>query len=81
MQDNPVAYVNVNGLIEAFGINYNPEEWRLFIDSSSVSLKTLLLHVGKEFRSIPIQYVYTVHMKESHENMKLLLEAIKCGDF
>jgi hypothetical protein len=44
-----------------------------------MSLRAVLLHVGNELPSIPIGYV--VHMKESYENMKLLLEAIKYRDF
>ncbi|KAI6658855.1 hypothetical protein LOD99_15180 [Oopsacas minuta] len=30
---------NIPGLIEKLGVKYNPEEWRLFIDSSKRNLK------------------------------------------
>jgi hypothetical protein len=78
MKDNPVPCLNINGLMKDLSINYSPEEWILFIDSSSVSLKAMLLHVDNELPSVPIGYA--VHL-ESYENLKLLFEVIKCGDF
>jgi len=30
--------------MEVFGREYNPDQWRLFTDSSKVSLKLVLLH-------------------------------------
>jgi hypothetical protein len=58
----------------------------LFIDSSKVSLKAVLLHNGNKFPSVPL--AHAANMKESYENMKLLLEKIQheiynwnmCGD-
>ena len=69
------------------GIDYDPSDWRLFIDSSVKSLKAVLLHNGNEFPSIPVGH--SVHMKEEYENFKTLLDMIKytshnwelCGDF
>lgn len=79
MQDSLVICANLNGVMEAFSINYNPEEWSLFIDSSSMSLRAVLLHVGNKLPTIPIGC--TVHTRESYENLKLLLEAIEYCDF
>ncbi|KAI6647375.1 hypothetical protein LOD99_12371 [Oopsacas minuta] len=46
---------NVEGLLLAMGVpNYNPSDWRLFIDSSKRSLKCVLLHNGNIFGSIPM---------------------------
>ena len=50
------------------GIDYNPADWRLFIDSSVKSLKAVLLHNGNEFASIPVGH--SVHMKEEYEMLK-----------
>jgi hypothetical protein len=58
----------------------------LFIDSSEVGLKAVLLHNGNKFPSPPL--VHAANMTESYENMKLLLEKIQyekynwniCGD-
>jgi len=58
----------------------------LFIDSSKVSLKAVLLHNGNIFPSAPL--AHAANMKEYYENMKLLLEKIQyekhnwniCGD-
>uniref|UniRef100_UPI00358F0AE9 uncharacterized protein n=1 Tax=Myxine glutinosa TaxID=7769 RepID=UPI00358F0AE9 len=47
--DDEVSLVycsNITGLIAAMGLAYDPTEWRLFIDSSSRSLKAVLLAKG-----------------------------------
>ena len=75
------------GVFNEIGIDCNPEDWRLFIDSSVKSLKTVLLHNGNEFPSIPVGH--SVHMREEYEDVKTLLNMIKytshnwelCGDF
>jgi hypothetical protein len=46
----------------------------LFIDSSKASLKAVLLHNGNKYPSVPL--AHAVNMKESNENVKLLLEKI-----
>src|SRR6218665_3604218 len=61
-QDGLCFCNNVAGLFEAIGITCNPSEWRLFIDSSSPSLKTLLLHNGNNYPSLP--KAHSVHLKE-----------------
>ena len=46
---------NIEGLLSAMGLpKYNPDEWRLFIDSSKRSLKCVLLHNGGKFACVPI---------------------------
>jgi hypothetical protein len=68
------VYCNdADGLFGALGHVYNPEEWRLFIDSSKVSLKAVLLHNDNIYPSVPLAYS---HMKESHESMRTLLNFI-----
>ena len=37
---------DVQGLFEAIGMTHDPSEWRLFIDSSTKSLKAVLHHNG-----------------------------------
>jgi hypothetical protein len=49
-------------------------EWRLFIDSSKRSLKAVLLHNGNYYTSLPIGH--SVHLKESYENLELVLTKI-----
>ena len=66
---------------------YKDEEWRLFIDSFTRSLKTVLLHNTKAYVSIQIAYI--TKFKKVYSNMKIILEKIKyeqhkwqiCGDF
>ena len=63
---------DVDGLRNALGIKYDLQEWHLvFIDSSKLGLKAMLLHNGNQHPSIPVRHA--VHMKETYENLKQLL--------
>ena len=82
-----LCYCNdIDGLFKSLLQDHVNSEWRLFIDSSKRSLKAVLLHNGNVKPSIPI--AHSVHLKESYENMKLLLQCINyqthqwhiCGD-
>jgi len=66
-EDDLVFCYDVDGLMNALGIKYGPQEWRLFIDSSKLSLKAVLLHNGNPHPSIPVGHA--VHMKETYENL------------
>jgi hypothetical protein len=48
--------------MEALGHQHNTPEWRLFIDSSKVGLKAVLLHNGNKYPSVPL--AHAVNMKE-----------------
>ena len=85
--ENKLCYcTNIPGLFTSLGLPHNPSDWRLFIDSFKQSLKGVLLHNRNKYPSIPT--AHSVHLKESFDNMELLLEAIKyreyqwslCGD-
>ena len=59
---------NIEGLLKELGLtSYNPEEWRLFLDSSKRSLKCVLLHNGNVFGAVPIGY--SVHLKETYDEI------------
>jgi len=85
-EDDLVFCYDVDSLMTALGIKHDPQEWRIFIDSSKLSLKAVLLNNGNPHPSIPVQHA--VHMKETYENLKHLpnmLEYSKhgchiCGD-
>ena len=63
------------GLLVAMGFPlYDLNEWRLFIDSSKKGLKCVLLHNGNLFGAIPIGR--SVHLKEKHEQIKLVLDLL-----
>ena len=78
---------DVKGLFSAVGMDHNPTQWRLFIDSSTKSFKAVLLYNGNIYPSIPL--AYSLQMKEDYENFKQLLIKINyaqfklyvCGDF
>ena len=59
----------------SLGQQRDPNEWRLFIDSSNVTLKAAILRNGKKFPSVP--QAPAANMKESYENIKLFLEKIQ----
>ncbi|KAJ4444578.1 hypothetical protein ANN_06373 [Periplaneta americana] len=68
---------NVNALFQYIQIPHKSDQWRLFIDSSSSSLKVVLLHNGNKFPSIPV--AHSAQLKETYENVKLLLEKFNYG--
>ncbi len=85
--DGPLCYCHdIIGLFTNLPQIYIAYEWRLFIDSSHLSLKSVLLHNGNIKPCIPI--AHPVHQKETYDKMKILLEAIQystyqwniCGD-
>jgi len=63
---------DVCGLMEVLQLQHSPEQWRLFVDSSEVSLKTVLLHNGHKHPSIPL--AHAVHMKETYTNIQGFLK-------
>jgi hypothetical protein len=67
-----VACTDIDGVMQTFNLNHNPLDWRLFIDSSNLSLKAVLLPNGNTLPSMPVGH--SVHRKKSHENMKILVE-------
>lgn len=86
-QEGDLVYCSdISGVMNEFGIEYKKEEWRLFIDSSKTSLKAVLLHNGNTYASLPVGH--SIHMKESYENLDIVLNTIKylehgwmiCGD-
>ncbi|KAL4706484.1 hypothetical protein ACJJTC_015682 [Scirpophaga incertulas] len=70
---------DVKGLFEEIGIPCYTTEWRLFIDSSTKSLKAVLLHNGNKFPSIPL--AHSVRLKENCDSIKMLLTAIKYMEY
>ena len=70
-EDDDFYYCNdISGLIEALRIEY-----KLFINSCKSGLKAVLLHNGNEYPSVPVAYSRV--MKETYENMKIVLQEIK----
>ena len=53
-QGDSVVFCNyVCSIMDTLDNECNPDEWRLFIDSSKASLKVVLLHNGNKFPSVP----------------------------
>jgi len=79
-QEEGVVFCNDGCYVmEVLGHECNPNQWRLFIDSSKLSLKLVLLHNGNKFPSVPL--AHAANTKEIYESLKLLLGKIKCDEF
>ena len=86
-EDQLVFCTDIRNLLHQFGEKeYGPSNWRIFIDSSKRSLKTVLLHNINVLASTPL--AHSTKLSESYETLKLVLEKIKyhehewqiCGD-
>ena len=75
MEGTLVACKDVDDLFKALNMSHRSDEWRLFIDSSKVSLKAVLLHNGNVLPSIPVAHAFAI--KESDDSKKQLLQCIK----
>jgi hypothetical protein len=52
----------------------NEANGRMFVDSSKLRLKAVLLHNGSVLPAVP--FGCAISMKESHDNMKLFVNCI-----
>jgi hypothetical protein len=76
----------MSGLMQKFAIESEVNEWRLFVDCSKRSLKAALFAQQQYLRFIAVGHM--VHLKESYENLELVLSKIgytahdwmMCGD-
>jgi hypothetical protein len=64
--------------MEKFNIEYDVNEWRLFIDSSKRSLTAALLHNGSKYAPVPVGH--SVHLKERYKNLALVLTKLNYKD-
>lgn len=73
------AYCNdIENLMETIGLTYKKDDWRLFIDSSLISLKVVLLHKTNRMPSVPI--AYSTDTSENFDNLKDILEVVKYNE-
>lgn len=87
MKENFCYCSDIEGLMMELGVRHASDEWRLFIDSSTTSLKAILLHNGNIYPTVPL--LHAVNMKETYESMKEILTALNynkycwniCADF
>ena len=79
-QEDGVVFCNdVCSVMVVLGHEYDPDQWHLFIDSSQVIFKVVLLHNGSRFSAVRL--THAANMKKSYESMKLLLGKIKYDEF
>ena len=76
-QEGFIVYCSgISSIMDTLGHDHKPEEWLLFIDFSKVSLQLVLLHNKNKFPAVPLPHA--TNMKETYENMKLILGKIQC---
>ena len=68
-------FKDIDVLMDERGCEYNPVHWRLFIDSSKTSLKTVLLHKGNIKPSVPVGY--GILRKKTHDTIKTFLDLLE----
>lgn len=75
-EDETLVYCsNIPELFLQLGISeYRPKDWRLFINSSSRSLKCVLLHNGNDYASVPI--AHSIKLKEEYVHVKTVLHKL-----
>jgi len=78
-EDGGVFCIDVCSVMAVLGHEYNPDQWRLFMDSSKVSLNLVLFHNGNIIPSVPL--AHAANMKKSYESRKLPLGKIKYDEF
>ena len=79
MERGLVVCTDIDGPMQTLIINHNLLDWRLFIDSSKLSFKAVLIHNTNTLPCIPVRH--SEHNKESYENMEILMEAINYDKF
>ena len=77
-EDNVVYCKDIPRLMRQHALQYEPSQWRLFMDSSQLSLKAVLLHNGNHFASLPV--AYSSNMKENYTNSAVILLKIRYVD-
>lgn len=67
---------NIPSLLKELGLSiYNPNEWRMFIDSAKRSFKCVRLHIGIFFGAVPIEH--SVCLCEEHGDVKRVIELLQ----
>ena len=79
MEDDFVYCNNIQSLFLEMGLpEYNPDEWRFFIDSSKRSWKCVLLYNGNKFTWVSIGH--SVIVKEHYLNVKMVLQKLRYSE-
>lgn len=76
LEEGPIIYCpDIDALCrQGFGFEHKSDEWRLFIDSSKLSLKAVLCKNGNDQPSIIVAYARGI--PESYESMQKIIELI-----
>ena len=65
----------IQKLLGELGIpSYNPEEWRLSLESSKRSLKCVLLHNGNKYGTVPIGH--STVLKKQQDDIRTVMDLL-----
>lgn len=79
IENNSLAYcTDIRGLVLTMHHEYEPQDWRLFIDSSKSSLKAVLLHIANSKNSVPI--ALSSNTKETYLSLKKIIDLVEYDD-
>lgn len=70
---------NVFSLFSRLGLERQPVEWKLFIDSSNKNLKIIFICNGNKYPSVSVAYV--LRFKETNNVMKIILLSINYKNY
>lgn len=82
-KDVVVVYcTDIRGLFKELNYEYNPDDWRLFLDGSSHSFKVILLHneVDSSKRKPAVPIAEGIGLPENYSSIKAVLELIGYAD-
>ena len=76
-KDRQFVYCHeIPGLLKELGVPYySPTKWRLFLDSSKLSLKCVILHSGNVYGAVPVGH--SVHLREDYDDMRMVMDLLK----
>lgn len=74
-ENNLTFCPDIPALMEKLQIEYEVEDWRLFIDASKSGLKSILMHIDNAYMPIPV--AYSRILKETYESIRLIFQKVK----
>lgn len=77
-ENNLTFCSNIRGLMEALHIDYDVEDWRLFIDASMSGLKAVLLHNDNAYMPAPVAYSRV--LKETYASMRMIFNKVQYSE-
>ena len=80
IEENDFVYCHISGFLQELGIPlYNPNDKRLFLDSSKCNLKCVLLCNGNVYAAVPVGF--SIRLREKHNDIKTVIDILKYHEY